>query len=95
MVLLIFYPSLGSRGRYGPSVGALVGTVHQSYPGIFRAAELGLPAFLGELTGLAYIAAVVLIWRTFTYFIYLVAGAFVLPSWLVRTRRKERNFGTP
>ena len=64
-------------------------------PGSSGTAELGLPAFLGDLTGFAYIVAVVLVWRTFTYFIYLVAGAFVLPSWLVRTRRKERNFVTP
>ena len=95
MVLLIFYPSLDHAAVMARQLVLWLVLSISPTPGSSGAAELGLPAFLGDLTGLAYIVAVVLIWRTFTYFIYLVAGAFVLPSWLVRTRRKERNFGTP
>ena len=93
MVLLIFYPSIDHAAVMARQLMLWLMLSISPTPGSSGAAELGLPAFLGDLTGLAYIAAVVLIWRTFTYFIYLVAGAFVLPSWLVRTRRKERNFG--
>lgn len=94
MVLLIFYPSLDHVAVMARQLILWLVLSISPTPGSTGAAELGLPAFLHDLTGLAYIAAVVLIWRTFTYFIYLVAGAFVLPGWLVRTQRKVRTFGT-
>lgn len=93
MVLLIFYPSIDHAAIVARQLVLWLILSISPTPGSSGAAELGLPAFLIDLTGLAYIVAVIIIWRTFTYFIYLVAGAFVLPSWLVRTRRKERNFG--
>lgn len=88
MVLLVFYPQVEHAAVLARQLLLWLVLSISPTPGSSGAAELGLPAFLSDLTGLAYIAAVVLLWRTFTYFIYLVAGAFVLPSWLVRTQRK-------
>ena len=88
MVLLVFYPQVEHAAVLVRQLLLWLVLSISPTPGSSGAAELGLPAFLSDLTGLAYIAAVVLLWRTFTYFIYLVAGAFALPSWLVRTQRK-------
>lgn len=88
MVLLIFHPSVEHAAVMARQLVLWLVLSISPTPGSSGAAELGLPAFLGDLTGLGYIAAVVLLWRTFTYFIYLVAGALVLPNWLVRTQRK-------
>ena len=89
MILLVFYPQVEHAAVLARQLLLWLVLSISPTPGSSGAAELGLPAFLSDLTGLAYIAAVVLLWRTFTYFIYLVAGAFVLPGWLVRTQRKE------
>lgn len=89
MVLLIFHPYVEHAAVMARQLVLWLVLSISPTPGSSGAAELGLPAFLGDLTGLAYIAAVVLLWRTFTYFIYLVAGALVLPEWLLRTQRKE------
>jgi uncharacterized membrane protein YbhN (UPF0104 family) len=56
-------------------------------PGSTGIAEILLPAFIGDLTGLGYLALVAVIWRGVTYFPYLFAGALVLPGWLGRTAR--------
>jgi uncharacterized membrane protein YbhN (UPF0104 family) len=63
-------------------------------PGSSGFAELALPAFLGDLTGPAYLAAVAVVWRLFTYAPYLVVGFLVLPGWLVRTGQKRRRTRT-
>ena len=87
MVLLIFYPSIAHAAVWARQLLLWIVLSVSPTPGSSGAAELGLPAFLGDLTGFAYLAAVVILWRTATYFIYLVAGAFVLPEWLVRTQK--------
>ena len=91
MVLLIFYPTVAHGAVMARQLVLWLVLSISPTPGSSGAAELGVPAFLGDLTGLAYMAGVVIIWRTVTYFIYLVAGAFILPEWWMRTQRRVQN----
>lgn len=90
MVLLIFYPQVEHAAVLARQLILWLMLSVSPTPGSSGAAELGVPAFVGDLTGLTYIAAVVILWRLVTYFIYLVIGALVLPEWLVRTQKAHK-----
>ncbi|MDA1335535.1 MAG: lysylphosphatidylglycerol synthase transmembrane domain-containing protein [Bacteroidetes bacterium] len=91
MVLLIFYPSLSHAAVFARQLVLWVVLTISPSPGSSGAAEFGLPLFLSDITGLAYITGVVILWRMATYFLYLVLGALVLPQWLVRTNSRKKN----
>lgn len=90
MVLLIFYPTLSHAAVFARQLVLWMVLTISPTPGSSGAAEMGLPVFLSDLTGLAYITGVVILWRIATYFIYLVLGALVLPQWLVRTNSRKK-----
>lgn len=57
-------------------------------PGAAGIAEV----FLNEIfEGGVVIIAIALIWRTLTYYAYLITGAIVLPKWLKRVALKDRS----
>ena len=60
-------------------------------PGASGIAEVAFPTFIGPaLTpaiSMAALGGVVLVWRTLTYFIYLIIGSILVPVWLANTRR--------
>lgn len=90
-VLLIFYPHIEHGAVLARQLVLWIVLSISPTPGSSGAAELGVPAFLGDITGLAYMAGVVLVWRIMTYFIYLLAGTFVLPQWWVRTQNGDKR----
>jgi len=90
MVLLIFYPTLSHAAVFARQLVLWMVLTISFTPGSSGVAEMGLPVFLSDLTGLAYITGVVILWRIATYFIYLVLGALVLPQWLVRTNSRKK-----
>ncbi len=90
-VLLIFYPHIAHGAVLARQLVLWIVLSISPTPGSSGVAELGLPSFLGDLTGVGYMAGVVLIWRIMTYFIYLLAGVFVLPQWWVRTQKGNKR----
>ena len=87
-LLLVFFETVPHAAVFGRQLVMWIILMISPTPGSAGFAEVALPAFLGDVTGLAYLAVVAVLWRLFTYFPYLFAGALVLPSWLARTRRK-------
>lgn len=86
-VLLIFYNTVPHAAVLARQLVMWVILLISPTPGSTGIAEILLPAFIGDLTGLGYLALVAVIWRGVTYFPYLFAGALVLPGWLGRTAR--------
>lgn len=87
-LLLVFFEAIPHAAVLGRQLVMWVILLISPTPGSSGFAEVALPQFLGDITGFAYLAIVAVIWRLFTYFPYLFAGAMVLPSWLERTRRR-------
>jgi len=58
-------------------------------PGASGIAEVAFPTFIGPALrphiSMAALGGVVLVWRTLTYYIYLVIGSILVPSWLDNT----------
>ncbi len=90
-VLLVFFATVPHAAVLGRQLIMWLTLLFSPTPGSSGFAELALPAFLGDLTGPAYLAAVAVVWRLFTYAPYLVVGFLVLPGWLVRTGKKRRR----
>ncbi len=87
-LLLVFFEAVPHAAVMGRQLVMWIILMISPTPGSAGFAEVALPEFLGDVTGLAYLAVVAVLWRLFTYFPYLFAGALVLPSWLERTRRR-------
>ena len=64
-------------------------------PGASGIAEVAFPTFIGPALlpaiSVAALGGVVLIWRTLTYFIYLIIGAIIVPNWLSNTARTSHT----
>jgi uncharacterized membrane protein YbhN (UPF0104 family) len=58
-----------------------------STPGASGLAELSFMAMNCEFIPVGLSALVATIWRLFSYYLYLIAGAFVLPYWLKRVNK--------
>ena len=87
MIALIFYSSVPHVAVFGRQLIMWITLMVSPTPGSTGIAEIALPAFLGELLGMGYIAVLAICWRLATYFPYLLAGALVFPGWLRRTAR--------
>ena len=61
-------------------------------PGASGAAEFAFVGFMRDLLPAgAMLVVVALLWRLFTYYLYLFVGAIVAPSWLRRTGKSRQN----
>jgi len=58
-------------------------------PGASGWAEITFVALNCEFMPVGLSAAIVLVWRLYTYYFYLLAGIIVLPGWLKRTSAKR------
>lgn len=87
MILLLFYEHVPHAAVMTRQLVLWIAMTISPTPGSSGVAELALPVFLGDVMSLAYIAAVVMVWRLATYFLYLIIGTWVLPSWIARTQR--------
>ena len=62
-------------------------------PGASGIAEVAFPTFIGPallpVISMAALGGVVIIWRSLTYFIYLIIGAVIVPNWLANTSPKS------
>ena len=85
MILYIFIESVPHAAVLGRQLVLWLALTIRPTPGSSGLAEVALPAFLGDLVGFGYLAAVAIIWRLATYFLYLFLGAWVLPGWISRT----------
>lgn len=90
MILLIFLESVPHAAVLARQLVMWVVLMISPTPGSAGFAEVALPAFLGDVTGLGYLAIVAVVWRLATYFPYLFVGSVVLPVWL----RKKGGQGT-
>ncbi len=63
-------------------------------PGSSGVAEVAFSGFLKDFITPGMIGAIALIWRLFTYYPYLFAGALVLPGWLKRTAQQKQQGNT-
>lgn len=88
MVLLIFLEAVPHAEVLARQLVMWVVLMISPTPGSAGFAEVALPAFLGDVVGLGYLAVVAVIWRLATYFPYLFAGSVVLPGWLSRTKSR-------
>jgi uncharacterized protein (TIRG00374 family) len=59
-------------------------------PGASGIAEGAMPMFIEPVVCISAFGIVVLFWRFFTYYIYLIVGALILPRWLARTSDKNK-----
>lgn len=91
MILIIFYDAVPHAAVMARQLVLWLVMTISPTPGSAGVAELGLPAVLGDIMGLAYLAVVVVIWRFATYFLYLFLGALVLPGWLIRTQKAKNR----
>jgi len=64
-------------------------------PGSSFAAEMGFSAFFGVLLQ-DFTAGVTILWRTYTYYPFLLIGSIVLPRWISRVylKKGKRNVAT-
>lgn len=59
-------------------------------PGSSGVAEVAFAGFFRDLLPtLGFIGAIAIIWRFFSYYLYLFIGVVILPRWLRNTRRKH------
>lgn len=86
MIFLIFMESVPHASVLARQLVMWLVLMISPTPGSSGFAEVALPVFLGDVTGLAYVALVAVIWRLVTYFPYLFVGSVVLPGWVQRTR---------
>ncbi len=91
MVLLVFFESVPHAAIVSRQLVLWLIMTFSPTPGSSGLAEFALPAMIGDILGLAYLAIVAVIWRLATYFLYLVLGAIVLPHWLVRTQSSQNK----
>ena len=85
MILLVFFETVPHAAVLARQMVLWLALTLSPTPGSSGIAEVALPAFLGDLVGFGYLAAVAIIWRLATYFLYLFLGAWVLPGWISRT----------
>lgn len=91
MILIIFYDAIPHAAVMARQLVLWLVMTLSPTPGSSGVAELGLPAVLGDIMGVAYLAVVVVIWRFATYFLYLFMGALVLPGWMIRTQKAKNR----
>ena len=64
-------------------------------PGSAGVAELLLPKFLTDYNLTSTVSTIIaFIWRLFTYYWYLIAGAIIIPMWvrgLLNSRKKNKS----
>lgn len=88
MILMIFLESIPHIAVLARQLILWLVMTISPTPGSSGFAEVALPAFLGDLIGFGYLAAVAITWRIATYFLYLFVGAWILPRWLSKTSKE-------
>ena len=63
-------------------------------PGSSGIAEIAMPTFTESLLDVGRFGVIILIWRFFTYYIYLILGAIIFPRWFSKTSDKSQVFET-
>lgn len=59
-------------------------------PGSSGVAEVAFSGFFRDLLpAVGYIGAIALLWRLFTYYLYLIVGSITLPRWLRNTAKRQ------
>lgn len=91
MILLIFMEAVPHAAVLARQLVMWVVLMISPTPGSAGFAEVALPAFLGDVTGLGYLAIVAVVWRLATYFPYLFMGSVVLPGWLQKTKPPKKR----
>ncbi len=88
---------LTQLGLYGRLQSMYLILAFSPTPGGAGIAESFLPGFTEDYMGdnVTSILLVAMIWRGFTYYAYLLAGAVVIPNWItsIRARRAQRKVG--
>lgn len=65
-------------------------------PGSAGVAEILFNGFLSDyISNETSSSLIALIWRFFTYYSYLIIGAFIIPNWLRKVLKKKKNESTP
>lgn len=59
-------------------------------PGSSGIAEIAMPTFIGSVVSVGRFGVIILIWRFFTYYIYLILGALIFPRWFSRTSDRSQ-----
>jgi len=60
-------------------------------PGSSGVAEFAFPIFLGEFLPIGTSTTLSVLWRTYTYYPYIVLGLIVLPIWTSRIIKRKRE----
>lgn len=79
---------------FGREVIMFVFMMFSPTPGAAGFAEVFFGNFIGDYVPRSAALVIALIWRFLTYYVYLIAGALVIPSWLaglIRQRLEERK----
>ena len=86
-VLYIFFDSVQNLEVFARQLSLWIAMLVSPTPGASGIAEFSLPIFM---QGVAVVGGVsVLVWRTLTYFIYLIIGSILLPRWMVKINTKS------
>ena len=88
-LILAFGPLQEHWMVYGRQLVLWVIMLISPTPGGAGIAELAFKGFLEEYTPLGFAAVLAILWRLFTYYPYLFAGALILPKWLHSTGENE------
>lgn len=82
-----FFPVSAHALMYARQIVLWVVLLISPTPGASGAAEFAFVGFMRDLLPAgALLVVVAILWRLLTYYLYLFAGAMVLPRWLRRTR---------
>ena len=78
---------------FGRQVIMFIFMMFSPTPGAAGFAEVFFGNFIGDYIPKSAALVIALIWRFMTYYVYLIAGAIVIPTWLaglIKQRREER-----
>lgn len=85
-----FFPVNGHLLMYARQIVLWVVLLISPTPGASGAAEFAFVGFMRDLLPAgALLVMVALLWRLLTYYLYLFAGALVMPRWLGRTAKRN------
>lgn len=92
LIAAAFFPVSGHLLMYARQIVLWVILLISPTPGASGAAEFAFVGFMRDLLPAgAMLVVVALLWRLFTYYLYLVVGAIVAPGWLRRAGKEDHR----
>lgn len=89
-VLYIFLEAIPNAEIVARQLAMWIVLLLSPTPGSSGIAEIAMPTFIEPLLAVSSMGVIILIWRFFTYYIYLILGAIIFPRWFSRTSDRSQ-----